>query len=177
MRGILTVRARDAVSRRLVVQHTVKNMIVNRGFGALVLLLGQTTETGTDMDPLIVTPDSLRVHRLQVGDSGGSPAVPPALTQTGLLDPTPVELLPVIETFMTTSPYEIVARVTLESVTPANGKTLREAGLFTKGIVPTPAPPVNPESLPRLVARQIHPEIAKTEALVVEYEWHIAVSA
>ncbi len=62
----------------------------------------------------------------------------------------------------------------------ANGATLQEAGLFTRGSAPVPTPSDPPGTGPgdvRLFARQIHPQVPKTSAISVEYDWRIGFSA
>jgi hypothetical protein len=176
LRGRLTIRVRDAKSGRRLYEHVIKNMIVNRGFGNVILLLGQTTESGADLNPLVTTLPSLRITRLRVGED----ATAPTRDQT-VMAPGYVELTPHVQTYTDSvrdgtelEPYELVASATLESVTPANGKTLREASLFTTGL---PVPTVDPESQPRMIARQIHPAVTKTLGISIEYEWHLAINS
>jgi hypothetical protein len=62
----------------------------------------------------------------------------------------------------------------------ANGSTLREAGLFTRGSATNPTPSDPPGTAPgqvRLFARQIHPDVPKTAAITVLYDWRIGFTA
>lgn len=60
----------------------------------------------------------------------------------------------------------------------ANGSTLREAGLFTAGGASAPDDtPGTTTGTTRMVARQIHPDIPKTSAIVIDYSWTIAFTA
>lgn len=159
MRGLLTIRVRDTLTRRLLREFTIKNMIVNSGFGTAILLLAQTTDAGLPL--ALNVPESLRITRLRAGSDGTAPT----LTDTQLGDVSFVELAPLVVTHTVIAPFELVASVTLESGM-GNGKTFREAGLFTAGIT---TPDI------RMVARQIHPEITKSAAIAIEYEWHIVM--
>lgn len=60
----------------------------------------------------------------------------------------------------------------------ANGNTLQEAGLFTKGagVGSLDAPGIT-GAVPRLLAHQTHPPIVKTVAISLEYSWRISFTA
>jgi len=76
-------------------------------------------------------------------------------------------------------PGEMVFVVTLQAG-DGNGapSALAEAGLFTKGDgVGTLDSPGSTVNAPRLFARQTHPPITKTNAIVLEYTWRIAFTA
>lgn len=78
---------------------------------------------------------------------------------------------------VTSLPGELQLLATL-ATTDANGFTLQEAGLFTKGagagVLDAPG---NTVLVPRLFARQIHPGIPKTNAISLQYSWTIAFTA
>lgn len=78
---------------------------------------------------------------------------------------------------ITTIPGEVAFVTTLET-TDANGFTLQEAGLFTRGsgTGAMDAPGISVVT-PRLFARQAHPPIPKTNAISLEYTWRIAMTA
>jgi hypothetical protein len=61
-----------------------------------------------------------------------------------------------------------------------NGNTLQEAGLFTAGSAGSPTPsdaPGTAPGTPRMFARQIHPPIPKSVAVILDYDWRIAFVA
>ena len=80
---------------------------------------------------------------------------------------------------------EIACIATL-GIGDANGLTLQEAGLFTRGSAATAhpigvsvncdAPDMRP-GYPRMIARQTHPPIPKTAAISIEYQWRISFAA
>lgn len=78
---------------------------------------------------------------------------------------------------VTGGPGEITFIATLDSG-DANGTTLREAGLFSAGLAPSPSDvPGTTPGVTRMIARQVYPDIPKTVAVVVDYSWTIAFTA
>ena len=78
---------------------------------------------------------------------------------------------------ITGAPGEIQFVTTLASG-DANGTTLREAGLFTAGSTPAiDNPPGIIAGETRMIARQVHPDVPKTIAIVIDYSWTIAFTA
>lgn len=78
---------------------------------------------------------------------------------------------------ITTIPGEVAFVTTLDT-TEANGFTLQEAGLFTKGAGTGAMDPAGTSvTTPRMFARQAHPPIPKTNAISLEYTWRIAMTA
>lgn len=78
---------------------------------------------------------------------------------------------------ITTIPGEVAFVATLEN-SDANGFTLQEAALFTKGAgAGAMDAPGSTVLVPRLFARQAHPPIPKTNAISLEYTWRIAMTA
>jgi hypothetical protein len=61
-----------------------------------------------------------------------------------------------------------------------NGSILREAGLFTRGstvVAPPGEYPGGSGFYPELFARQVHPDIAKNVAFVIDYDWRLAFTS
>lgn len=149
-RGDLMLTVRDAVTRRKIRTLTIRNMIVNNGFSALVNLLAQKT-TGAAASTLGIA--SLRV---------GAGAVAPVKTDAGLSGATlaTLALVDASKTVTTIDPtFELKIIATLEA-DQANGETLTEAGLFLADDT--------------LFARQIYPGISKNAAIVIDYDWRIS---
>jgi hypothetical protein len=76
-------------------------------------------------------------------------------------------------------PGELEFTATL-AATEANGVTLQEAALFTRGDAVTPTPSDLPGTAPgkvRMFCRQIHPAVPKTSAIVINYSWRLAFTA
>ena len=70
---------------------------------------------------------------------------------------------------------EIELQMTIPT-TDANGNTLVEAGLYTRGDQDSPdyADPASHDAL--MVARQVHAAIVKTSSISVEYTWTFRVA-
>ena len=166
-RGDLTVRVRSVASGRTLRTFVMRNTITYLGMGTVVQLLSQR------IAPLDDAPISLKLAELWVGDS----AVPPVRSDTTLAMGPPGYRDQLTLTDATKTPniagpiYELRLLATLPSITPANGGLpLAEAGLYTAGSL-VPAVPQ------RLFARQIHPLINKTSAIVIDYDWRISFTA
>lgn len=152
MRGDLTVRTRDVKTGRVLRSYVIRNTITYGGLGVVAQLLAQRLA-----DPAAST---LALATLQVGDG----VTPPVRGDTVLNDGSPfsIPLSDANKSPNILGPYELRIVATLEAG-DANGKTLAEAGLFTAGGT--------------LFARQIHPSIAKTVAIAVDYDWRLSFTA
>lgn len=153
MRGDLRIRVRDAKTDAVLRRIQIKNTITYKALKALVHLLAQVTGD---------TVGNFKVTGLHVGTG----ATPPDRTQTALVTEVAIIALsdvPSEDKFITDSgPYELKILATLEA-SVGNGNTLQEAGLFL----------VNGD----MMARQVHPGIAKTAAIVIDYDWRIEFTA
>lgn len=163
LRGDLKVVARDAVTGEIVRRIEIRNTITYLALGTLVELIAQKTSTLYPFGGLAIA--TLRV---------GSGTIPPTRNDSSLGSEVHSLALNDANKFLTTNnPFELKIAVTLEAGTsssPFNNVTLSEAGLFTAGDVASGL-------APRLFARQIHPGIPKSTALVIDYDWRIAFTA
>lgn len=157
MRGDMRVVARDAKTGRVIRRIEIRNTITFICTTALVKLLAQRAA-----DPL---PSTFKLTELRVGTG----TTPPVRGDTALVTAVPsidggyVTINDVDKLLTTLDPlFELRNTVTLQAGA-ANGYTLTEAGLFAADGT--------------MFARQIHPAIPKTAALVIDYDWRIAFSA
>lgn len=166
MRGDLTVTVRDGRTRRVLKRIEIRNKITFLAADLLVELLAQRA---TDPAPLQDSMFSMRM---------GSSNTPASRADTNLgAFVIGVQLNDVNK--VTGVPGELQFLATL-ATTDANGNTLQEAGLFTRGSAGSPTPSDAPGTAPgnpRMFARQIHPPVVKTVAISVEYDWRIAFTA
>lgn len=166
MRGDLSVTVLDAKTRSLLRRFEIRNKITFLAADVLVELLAQRAT-----DP---APDANLMFSMRMG-TANTPASRSDINLGAMV--IGVELADINK--VTGIPGELQFLAALESG-DANGSTLQEAGLFTRGdaVSPTPedAPGTAPGS-PRMFARQIHSPIVKTSAVVLEYSWRIAFTA
>lgn len=164
MWGRVGIVVRDARTRKPIKRYEIRNKITFLAADVLVELLAQrSTDPGPARD---------LVYSMRMGTSNtaaarsdtnlGSFIIGQVLGDVGKVNGAPGEL-----TFI----------ATLESG-DANGNTLREAGLFTAGASPSTSntPGTSPGST-RMIARQVHPDVPKTIAVVIDYSWTIAFTA
>lgn len=171
MRGDLRIVVRRADTGAVHWKYEIRNTITYVALRGLVNLIAQKST----LDPL-----DYQVKYLRAGTN----ATPPTRTDTNLLAPagTPVHTMEIIDaakTLTTTNPFELKVVATL-GTGDLNGETLREAGLFTRGGAAVSAPGEYPTSsgyYPELFARQVHPEVAKSAAFVVDYDWRISFTS
>jgi hypothetical protein len=166
MRGDLTIVVRDAKTRRKIRRISIRNKITFLAADVLVELLAQRA---TDPDAAYDSMFSMRM---------GLSNTPAARSDTNLgTFEIGKELADVNK--ITGVPGELEFTAELEAG-EANGVTLQEAGLFTRGDAVTPLPDDAPSSTPgkvHMFSRQIHPAIPKTSAIVLDYSWRIAFTA
>lgn len=166
MVGTLAIRVRDAATNQVKQNIVIKNKITYLAADVLVELISQRVA-----DP---APAYQRIFSMRMGSS--STAASRSDTNLGTFV-YGFELLDINKTV--TAPGEMQFTATLQSG-DANGNTLREAGLFTAGSAGSPTPTDSPGTGPgdvRLFARQVHPDIIKNSAIVVDYSWTIAFTA
>lgn len=166
VRGDLTVKVRSVHSGRILRTFVIRNTVTYLGMGTLVQLLSQR------VSPPDNPPASLKLAELWVGDGAVAPVRgDTALSMGGAGFRDKIVLTDATKTPNIAGPiYELRLLATLPASTPANGFTLSEAGLYTAGSLV----PVVPQ---RLFARQIHPAIAKTNAIAIDYDWRISFTA
>jgi hypothetical protein len=154
IRGDLTVSVRDVKSGRRLRRMEIRNTVTYLGMASLVQLLAQRSA-----DPL---PTTFKINELWVGEGN----TPPTRGDTALADPLGFAFkVPVTDAnkiLSLTGPFELRIAATL-GASSANGKFLREAALYT--------------AVPSIFARQIHPQIEKTSAIAVDYDWRLSFTA
>ena len=168
MMGTVCITVRDATTRAVKKRFEIRNKITFLAADVLVELIAQRA-TG-DQPPLRNMLFSMRM---------GSSNTAAARSDTNLGAFTIGKEIGDVGK-VTGAPGEIKFLATLDSG-DANGTTLREAGLFTRGdaAIPTPSDPVvvGDSTKPRMFARQVYPDVPKTGAIVVDYTWTIAFTA
>lgn len=170
IRGDLTVRVRSVAQQRVLRTFVIRNTVTYLGMGVVVQLLSQRLSPPDDV------PSALALKELWVGDG----VVAPVRGDTALSTAAAGGFIAKIAlTDATKTPniggplFELGLLATLPANDPGNdgnGSTLTEAGLYTAGDVGLAIPQ-------RLFARQIHPPIAKTAAIAVDYDWRIGFTA
>lgn len=164
MMGTIAITVRDAATREIRRQMTIRNKITYLAADLLVELLAQRT---TDPAPTTGLVYSMRM---------GSSSTAAARSDTNLGAYTIGKALGDVDK-VTGARGEIQFLTTLETG-DANGTTLREAGLFTAGGTPSTSdtPGITPGAC-RMIARQVYPDVTKTISVVVDYSWTLAFTA
>lgn len=167
IRGDLTVKVRSVKSGRILRTFVIRNTVTYLGMGTVVQLLSQRTAPPDD------APAALKLAELWVGDG----VVAPVRGDTALSGTlaAKVTLTDATKTPNIVGPiYELRLLATLPAtggvLVDGNGYTLTEAGLYTAGSAV-------PLVTQKLFARQIHPAIAKTSAIAIDYDWRISFTA
>ncbi len=166
VRGDLTIIVRNVTTKRVVKKIEIRNKIMFLAADVLVELLAQRASDAA--------PGANQIYSMRMGSSNTAASrsdvnLGAMVTGKALDDPNKV----------TGVRGELAFSTTLESG-DANGSTLREAGLFTKGTAGSPTPTDAPgvgSTNPRMFARQTHPDVPKTSAISLEYTWRIAFTA
>jgi len=176
VRGDLCLLVRDATTHEVRWRYEIRNTIMYSALKGLVSLIAQKTTS---------TPADSAVAYLRVGTGTTAPVrsnldlqlpAPNAITPHTLLFGDAQKYLTV------SNPFEMKIVTTLEAG-DLNGLSLTEAGLFIRGgtvATPVGSPAVYtgaPTYYPELFARQIHPAIAKSSGLIIDYEWRISFAA
>lgn len=179
MRGDLRITTRRADTGEPIWRYEIRNTITFGALSNLVLALAQKN-FGTSGD--LNDPTNAQVLYLRVGDNVTSPT----RSNTNLLSPLPnsvtpytITLVDANKTLTTSGTFEMKITATIPAG-DLNGSTLREAGLFTRGSTVTAPPgewPAASGFYPELFARQVHPDIVKNPAFVVDYDWRIAFTS
>lgn len=166
MRGDLTVVVRDAATGKIKKRIEIRNKITFLAADVLVELIAQRAS-----DPTAAY-DSMFSMRM------GSSNTPASRSDSNLGAFVVGKQLADVNK-ITGVPGELEFTATL-GASDGNGSTLQEAGLFTRGSAGSPTPSDAPGTAPgnpRMFARQIHPPIPKTAAIVLDYSWRIAFTA
>jgi hypothetical protein len=164
MIGTLRVVVRDAKTRKIRRRVTIKNKITYLAADVLVELIAQRAS-----DPVAARQ---RIYSMRMGSSNTAASRSDTNLGTFVVG---VQLLDVNK--ITGAPGELQFVATLEAA-DGNGNTLREAGLFTAGAAPSVSDTPNTTAgSTRLFARQTHPDIPKSSAIVLDYSWTIAFVA
>lgn len=166
MRGDLTIIVREAATGLVVKRIEIRNKITFLAADVIVELLAQRV---TDPEASANAIYSMRMGTSNTAAARSDTDLGVYLIAKELADVNKV----------TGVPGELTLSATLET-TDANGETLREAGIFTKGdaLVPTPSDAAGTvPGAPRMLCRQTHPEINKSVSLSVEYSWRLAFTA
>jgi hypothetical protein len=167
MRGDLYIRVRSVKTGEVIQTIEIRNKITLLAANVLVELVAQ--REGVDPGP-----SANQIYTMRMGTSN----TPATRADTNLGAPVFSKVI-VDSNKVSGAQGELQFLVTLESG-EANGSTLQEAGLFTRGTM-TPSPvfgepdPATPKL--RMFARQIHPAIPKTSAITLEYSWRLAFTA
>lgn len=164
MRGTLCVTVRDAKTGKTKKRIEIRNKITFLAADVLVELIAQRTTDPAAAQQLV---HSMRMGTSNTAASRSDTNLGAFVIGKALADVNKVN----------GAPGEITFTATLSSG-DANGSTLREAGLFTAGPAPSTsdAPGTSPGDT-RMIARQVYPDIPKTNAIVVDYTWTIAFTA
>lgn len=164
MRGDLTIKVKDASTGTLIRTIEIRNKITFLAADVLVELIAQRAT-----DPTV---GNQKMYTMRMGTSNTAAS----RSDTNLGAPVIGKVLNDINK-ITGLAGELEFTATLDT-TEANGNTLQEAGLFTKGAgTGTLDAPGTTGAVPRLFARQTHPPIPKTAALTLEYSWRVAFTA
>lgn len=166
MRGDLRVVIYDALTHERLKGIEIRNKIM---FLAADIITELIAQRATDPTPTYDSMYSMRMGASNVAAERSDTNLGAFVIGKALADVNKI----------TGVPGELQFLATLESA-DANGSTLQEAGLFTRGSAVSPTPSDAPGSTPgtpRLFARQIHPAIPKTSSITVEYDWRIAFTA
>lgn len=166
MRGDLCVIVRDAITGAQLKRIEIRNKITFLAADVLVELLAQRA---SDPVPLYDSIYSMRMGTSNTPASRSDINLGAFLIGKQLADVNKVTGVP--------GELEFIATL---GTGDANGNTLQEAGLFTRGSAGSPTPSDVPGTAPgnvRMFARQIHPAIPKTIAISVEFQWRIAFTA
>jgi len=164
MRGDLTIVVRDAKTGRKIRRISIRNKITFLAADVLVVLLAQRAA-----DPAAVTG---MIYSMRMGLSN-TPASR-SDQNLGTFEIGKV-LADVNKTIGVPGELEFTAQL---EAGDANGVTLQEAGLFTRGTVAsTSDAPGTLAGETLMFSRQIHPAIPKTSAIVLDYSWRIAFTA
>ena len=154
VRGYIGFTIRDAKTGRVLRRYEDRNTITYLGLSSLIYMWSQRVA-----DP---APSTFKVTELHVSTGNTAPtaadtnlATPGSAVVLALTDPS--------KTVTVAAPtFELRLAATLQAG-QGNGLTFKEAGVFL--------------SNGNMIARQIHPNIDKTGAIVIDYDWRLDLVA
>ena len=164
LRGDLKIITRDAATKAIIDVWDKKNVITFLAADDLVRLLAPNASFGATIQ------EESQIKSMRFGTSNVAPQrSDTALSAEAIVSGTPVrvELLDANRLIGVGGTVEFTA--VLDS-TMANGVTLREAGLFTRGTADDP----QTTSSALLFAHQVFPDQPKTSAVELEFRWRIS---
>ncbi len=147
-----------------------KNQITNDGRSALLNLMG--IGDATLPIPWATVQSENRIWSLSVGTNATPPTV--ADDAATMADVWSSQFVFPAECQIITSPpnnYYLAISKSL-AIGDANGNTLAEAGIFTRGDADDPGISVGKS----LYARQIHSPIIKTSSMTIQYDWQLGIT-
>jgi len=166
MRGDLCVIVRDAATLKQIRKIEIRNKITFLAADVLVEMLAQR---GTDPLTSYNKMFSMRMGTSNTAASRSDTNLGAFIIGKELFDVNKVTGVP--------GELEFTAQL---AAGDGNGNTFQEAGLFTRGDALVATPSDVTSTLPgkvRMFARQIHPAIPKTIAIVLDYAWRISFTA
>jgi hypothetical protein len=149
-----------------------KNQITNDGRTALLNLMGVGGTAGTPDDAAVITQRENRIWSLAVGTNPTAPTVTDdLLTMTVVWNS--AFSFPSECSIVATPPSSFYLDISKTlGVGSANGSTLTEAGILTRGDDDDPAS----STTKSLYARQIHSPILKTATMTIQYDWQLGIT-
>lgn len=164
IKGEIEVRVIEDKTGRILEQFKKSNLVCNGAKEAMVRLLAQASLHGGS--PSNEDFEETKLWAIYVGTGTTAPVV----TDTDL--ETPVFKKACDQPFSVNTTTGVVEVQMTIATGEANGNTLTEVGLFTRGDNDDP----NLTSDDLLFARQIHGAIAKTSSISIEYTWRVQIS-
>ena len=148
------------------------NQITNEGRAALLNLMGAGGITGTLDDAAVILQRENRIWSLAAGTNPVAPTVTDNLSIMTVVWNSAFTF-PAECAIVATPPsnYYLAISKTL-GIADANGSTLTEAGILTRGDNDTPAS----STTKALYARQIHSPILKTSTMTIQYDWQLGIT-
>ncbi len=166
LHGRLQIQKIEAATGRVVQNVDIRNMIMNNAADVLLLLIGQRVADGD--------PTNQQIYSLRVGGT----ATAPTRTDLNLVNPIYYGDETIIGDAgkVVMLPGEMKFLMTM-GTTQGNTHTYNEAGLFTKGSGATVVAPGPLLTDPKMFARQVFPNIAKTNAFSLVFAWTLSFTS
>lgn len=160
IKGHITVEARDVKTGELVFREAKQNTIVNGVKTIVERLMQQSVGTYADYN---------KVWALYVGDDNTVPNV----TQTSLVNEVFAKAYDRFDINVGGVSGLMELEMNLLSG-EANGNTLREVAIYTRGDHDDPASAT--PGTPTMVARQVHGDLAKSAGITIKYIWGLQIT-
>lgn len=149
-----------------------KNQITNDGRTAILNLMGTGGITGLPDDAAVIVQRDNRIWSLAVGTNPTAPTVTDTLT-TMTVAWNSVFSFPAECEIVADPPSSFYLSISKTlGVDYANGSTLTEAGILTRGDDDDPAS----STTKSLYARQVHSPILKTATMTIQYDWQLGIT-